>query len=473
MKRLTLLLGVMLATFCISNGGTTPPPKPEFPPLQFNPPRPQRLVLPNGITVFLLEDHELPLVHLSAYFRLGSQDDPADKVGMANLVAEGLSRGGSTSYTPEQIETTLDRKAATLAFGSAMENGMATLHCRAQDFNEIFAMFADILMHPQFRKDKVELARSQALESLRRMNDDPEETARREFRRLMYGATHPYARIASPQSLNSIKRQDLIDMHARLLSPNALSISISGDFDSQKMLSTLQQTFGVWPKKESSAAIVPAPEAPTEKRVFYISRAINQTQIRIGGLGLARHSPDHFAWELLNELWGGSAASRLFRVVRTQLGLAYSVGSAYSEPSQTGLIVAVSQTRGSQTIAAIQGILKVSQDVQDTPFSPDEIQWAKESIRNRFVENFTSSAQIAEQVMAYDYFGFPKDYLDTYTAKVNAVTSDDLRRVAKTYMHMERASILIMGDLSTFEKPMSVLGRPREIKPLDYSQDQP
>src|SRR5260370_24161305 len=110
---------------------------------------------------------------------------------------------------------------------------------------------------------------------------------------------------------------------------------------------------------------------------------MNQSQIRMGDFGLARHSPDHFAWEVFNELWGGSATSRLFRTVRTQLGLAYSVGSGYSEPAEKGLIVAVSQTRGSQTIAATQSILKITQDLREVPFTENEISDAKESIRNR------------------------------------------------------------------------------------------
>ena len=152
--------------------------------------------------------------------------------------------------------------------------------------------------------------------------------------------------------------------------------------------------------------------------MFYIQKPINQSQIRIGEFGLARHSPDHFAWEVFNELWGGGGTSRLFRTVRTELGLAYSVGSGFSEPQERGLIVAVSQTRGSQTIAAANAILKINQDVREAPFTPQEISDAKESIRNRFVENFTSSEQIASYMMNLEYFGFPADYLETYTQNI-------------------------------------------------------
>src|SRR5262249_34847549 len=157
-------------------------------------------------------------------------------------------------------------------------------------------------------------------------------------------------------------------------------------------------------------------------------REINQSQIRTGDFGLARHDPNHFAWEVFNELWGGSATSRLFRTVRTEQGLAYSVGSGYSEPREKGLIVAVSQTRGSQTMAAVNSILQITQDVRSAPYTAKEISDAKEAIRNRFVENFTSSAQIAAYVMNLEFFGFPPDYLDTYPQHIADVSASDLKR---------------------------------------------
>jgi zinc protease len=157
--------------------------------------------------------------------------------------------------------------------------------------------------------------------------------------------------------------------------------------------------------------------------------------------------------------------------VRTQLGLAYGVGSGYSEPAVPGIIVAISQTRGSQTIAAAQAILKINKELRDAPFSEQEISDAKEAIRNRFVENFTSSAEIASYVLNLEYFGFPADYLETYTQHTAQVTAQDLRRVGNSYLHPERSTLLLLGDLSTFDKPVSTLGHPQEIKALDYTDD--
>ncbi len=449
-----------------------PPPMPEFPPLHFNPPKPVRTVLDNGLVVYLLEDHELPLIKMEMYFQAGTQYDPIDKIGLGSIFGQAMTYGGSLSHPPEEIEKTLNRKAAAINFAIGLENGEGSMGCRKEDFDTIFALFSDLVLHPQLRKDQVELAKSKALESLRRLNDDPEEVARRELRRVMYGAHHPYARIPSPAMIKNIKRDDLLKAHKLFLRPNASSIAVSGDFQSAEMLAKLKNAFGPWAKSDAQWPKIPAPALFQERRVFYIQRPINQSQIRIGDFGLARHSPDHFAWEVFNELWGGSATSRLFRTVRTELGLAYSVGSGYSEPAEKGLIVAVSQTRGSQTIAATQSIVKITQDVREAPFTPKEISDAKESIRNRFVENFTSSAQIASYVMNLEYFGFPPDYLDTYTQHIAQVSADDLRRVGQTYLHPERFTILVEGDLSTFDKPVATLGKPQEIKLEDYTNEQ-
>src|SRR5258708_6616860 len=213
-----------------------------------------------------------------------------------------------------------------MPFSIGFEDGGGSMGCRAEDFDVIFGLYTDLVLHPQFRKDQVELAKSKALESLRRMNDDPEEVARRELRRVLYGAHHPYARIPSPAMIKNIKRDDLLGAHKRFFRPNGSWIAVSGDFQSAQMLAKFKQAFPSWPKPDAQRSPVPAPTPPQERRIYYIQRPLNQSQIRIGDFGLTRHSPDHFAWEVFNELWGGSATSRLFRTVRTQLGLAYSVG---------------------------------------------------------------------------------------------------------------------------------------------------
>jgi zinc protease len=469
-RRLSALL--FAATLALP-GQAVPPALPDFGPLEFKPPKPERFVLDNGLVVFLLEDHELPLISVMTAHRAGAQYDPIDKVGQTQIFGPAMTLGGSQTHTPEEIERLLDKTAASVQFSGGLESISGSMNCRTENFDEIFAVFSNLMLHPTFRKEQVELHKEKTLEALRRMNDDPEEMTRREFRALVYGRNHPYARSPSPITIKNIKRQDLIEQHSRYFIPNATWIAVSGDFRSDDVKKKIREAFGGWPKGRLELSAVPQVPSTINGGVYYIQQRINQSQIRIGGLGLERHSPDHFAWEVFNELWGGSAASMLFRTVRTQQGLAYSVGSAFSEPPQKGLVVAISQTRGAQTIAAVQSIIDISSRAASAPFKPDDIEGAKEAIKNRLIENYTSSAQIVSGVMNFEYLGFPPDYLETYTDRISKITLADLQRVGKTYLQPDRAKILIVGDLSTLEKPISTLGKAQEVKPLDYSQEAP
>ena len=468
-----LQIAVFSAFILMPAAHATPPPLPHFPPLVFHPPKPEKFVLENGLTVFLLEDHELPLIKVSALIRTGTQYEPPDKVGLGGIFSDAMTEGGALTHTPEEIERILDENAATISFGMDTESGSAAMSCRAQDFSEIFGIFSDLLQHPLFRNDRLALAKAKALESLRRMNDDPEDETRREFRIVMYGKDHPYARVPSPATIQGVRREDLLEWHRHYYHPNAVELAISGDFQSAAMKEALRRALGGWPKGSLELPPVAPVVPPPEPRLFYIQRAIDQSQIRIGSLGLVRHSPDHFAWEVFNELWGGSAVSALFQTVRTRLGLAYAVGSAYSEPAERGLIVAVSQTRAPETVAAAQAILEVSENARQANFTANQIKGAKESIENRFVENYASSDQIASEIMSEDYFGYPPDYLDAYTGHIAAVTPADLKRVGAAYLHPDQSTVLIVGDPSTFLKPLSALGKPQPLKPVDYSQGVP
>jgi predicted Zn-dependent peptidase len=474
MKTFFKITGILFFTFALCPlpcSFSNPPQLPEFPPLTFHPPKPARYQMANGLTVFLLEDHELPLIRVQMLIRAGSEYDPPEKTGLSEIFGEALTLGGSQHYTPEQIQRGLETAGATMSFAVSMESTSASFTCRISDFDRFFPIFTDVLEHPLFRKDFFEVAKSKQYEALRRMNDDPADVCRREFHKAAYGKDHPYARTPTPETLDHIKRDDLLEMHARYFHPNNSYIAVSGDFSADEIKRKLEQSLGSWEKKEVSFPSVPRVQPTTARKVFYVEQPITQTQIRIGGTGFARLSPDHFAWEVFDELWGGSGTSRMFKVIRTQEGLAYAVGSAFSEPEDLGLIVAICQTRGPESPAAIQAILDIMGEVKDAPFTDKEIVSAKESIRNRFVENFTSSAQIAGEIMRLEYDGYPSDYLDTYTEKIGAVTREDLRRVAQKYLHPEQSIIMVVGDLSLFSKPISTFGQPIPIKLENYTEE--
>lgn len=462
------LFAICFLLFDISYANS--PPLPEFPPLQFHPPKPERFELPNGLVVFLLEDHELPLIKVQLMVKAGSQYDPADKVGMSEIFGPAMTEGGSAHNKPDAIQRALDVTGGSIGFSVDMENAAGSLSCRTTDFDKLFAIFTDLLMAPQFDNQFVNLEKDKAHEALRRMNDEPENVARREFRHVVYGKTHPYARTPDPTSIDNIKWKDLFEMHQHYFKPNVTMLAVSGDFQSAAMKEKIKAALGTWARADVSYPIVPGVTPTSATELYYVQMPITQSQIRIGRTGMARHNPDHFAWEVFNELWGGSATSRLFRTVRTQQGLAYEVGSTFTEPGDLGMIVALCLTRGPETPNAIRSILKINKEVQDAPFTDEEVNSAKDSIINRFVENFTSSDQIAQEIMAMEFRGYPKDYLDTYTSKISQVEKSDLKRVAQKYLQPDKSIMLVVGDLSTFDTPISTLGHPQEIRLPDYRE---
>lgn len=467
---------LMTLVMCIGIGlpaQALPPKLPAFAPLVFNAPKTQKVVLENGLILFLLEDHELPLIRLSATFTGGTQADPPTKLGLGSIFDEVLTHGGSLSHSSEEIEKRLDLKAASLSFSVGMENASGSLRCRAEDFDDIFGIFVELVRQPLFRKDQLNLAKEKMLEGLRRLNDDPDELARREFRKLIYGSDHPYARVATPATVRAITREDLFAYHRKFFHPNGTMIALSGDFESAKMIARVRSALGDWPRQDIALTPIEDRRTPVARGVFYIQRPIKQSQIRMGKLGLARHDPDHYAWQVFNELWGGSATSWLFSRVRTQMGLAYSVGSGYSEPEKTGILVAVSQTRGPQTIAAVNAMRAIGRQVSSAPFSESDVRAAKEAIQNRFIQNYTSSAQIAQQAMHQEFFRFPSNYLETYTERIGQVSLAELRRVGQRFFSGDDFTLLLIGDLSTFDQPVASLGKAIEIRPPDYSQEEP
>lgn len=441
-----------------------PPPLPEFPPLKFYPPPVRREVLSNGMTIFFLEDHELPLIDISMRIRTGSQYEPADKIGLTSIFAEALRDGGTATRSPEEIRRALEQKAASIGFGVGTESADGSLSCRTQDLDQVLAIFADLLRNPRFEKSQVELHRQQLLESIRRRDDDPGETARRAFRKILYGSDHPYSRTPEIATAQRVTRRDLIEFHKAYFQPNAMWLAVSGDFKTEEMRGKLENVFGNWPQGSAAFPAVPKVQNKKERVVRYVYRGIPQSQVRVGHLGVARHHAEHFALEILNEIWGGEPGARLWRIVRTQKGLAYSIGSAISEPADLGMIVAGGQTKGLSTSDVIMSILEITRDLKEGHLTEQEVQQAKEAIINRFVSNFTSSHQIAVQRMELEYFGFPADYLNTYTTRVRAVTLADVKRAAAQHLDPDHAAILVVGDPNSFSKPLSAFGSVEEIK---------
>jgi len=419
----------------------------EAEPLEFKVPGVERLVLENGLVVYLMEDHMLPLVKIYAAVRTGAIYEPPEKAGLAALTGEVMRTGGTETMLPDEVNEALEFVAAEIEVSIEREKGVASLDLLRKDLDVGLRIFADVLRRPRFDEAKIALRKAELAEEFRRENDDPEEILFREFRELLYGE-HPYARrvIGAPETVAAIGRDDLAAFHGRFFHPNNIIMGVSGDFERDEMLAKLNAVFGDWPRAELDIPEPPPVPATFARSLNFIEKDLVQSNIIIGHLGIDRLDPDYYAAYVLNYILGGSGFnSRLMEEVRTKAGLAYAVGSYFYAPRYTGFFFAYCFTKTEKTEEAVCMILDELERVRREEVTDEEFARAKKAIENQFVFRFETAERIVEQKVEIEYAGLPMDYLERYLDIIRALTKADLVRVAERLLHPDRATVLVIG----------------------------
>jgi zinc protease len=265
--------------------------------------------------------------------------------------------------------------------------------------------------------------------------------------------------VAEYSTVAVVSRQDLLDWHHTYVHPNNIILGIVGDFDATAMEARLRQTFGAWPKGPAPQEVKVDP-APAKPGYYLIQKEdVNQSSINMVGVGIRRDNPDYYAVRVFNEAFGGGFSSRLFRTIRTEKGLAYGVGggvgTAFDHP---GMVRLTMGTKSGTTLESIQALDEQIDDVAKHPISEAEIKLAKDSILNSFIFNLDSPDKILRERMAYEFYGYPQDYLEKFREGVEKVTQADVARAATRYLHKEKLTVLVVGNPAEFDKPLSSLG---------------
>ena len=419
--------------------------------------------------LYLLEDRELPLFNINGLIKTGSIYEPGDKVGLASIFASVMRTGGTVSREPDALNEELESMAAAVEISMSAEYGGMSLSTLAEDIEKGLEIFADVLMHPAFREDKLELRKQQTIEGIRRRNDNPIQLAWRNFSALLYGKSHPFGRYSEIEGVESITVADLQAFHAKYYQPDNISLAITGDFETETLIAQLETVFAGWENSVIEFPAVPSVENAPEPSVNYIFKELNQTTMLIGHFGIKRTPdfPDYFALRVMNEILGeGGFTSRLMREVREKHGLAYMVGSLMQTSYYTnpGEWFAYSQTRADKTAEAIALIIDIVSDLRETPVPEDELQRTKDSLTNSFVFQFDSSSQIAFQQMMLAFRGYAPDFLETFSANIAKVTAEDVQQVAQKYLHPDALTIVTVGNKDSFDRPLSEFGEVNEIE---------
>jgi predicted Zn-dependent peptidase len=326
-----------------------------------------------------------------------------------------------------------------------------------KDLDEALGIFSEVMRSPAFNEEKVELAKMKMIESIRRQNDDPLTIASREFKRKVYQGD-PRGRVRTIEGVRRITRQDLIEFHRIAFTPNNILIGISGDFEKEGILDSISKVFGDWEKDSESIPSRPIPESRYESSVVYAQRLLPQSTILLGHLCCPKNHPDYFPMVVLNDILGEGFNSRLMKEIRSNRGLAYSVGSFYRGDIDYGVFGAYAMTKSETTATVIELILSELNRIIDEGVTPEELTWAKDSIINKYIFSFASTAGLVEQYISLEYDNLPEDYLETYPGMISAVNLEDIKRVAKDYLKPDKSILVVVGNDEGFEKPLSFLG---------------
>lgn len=442
----------------------------RYPPLRsFDIPKPQRVVLDNGMVVLLIEDHELPLIEATALVRAGTRSDPADKIGLADLAATALRTGGTTKMPSDQLDDFLESRAATIEARADNASTTVSLSSLRQDFPDVLRLLADVLRRPAFDPQRLEVARNQAIGQISRQNDNPFFITFREFPKLIYGADSPYARSATHATLRAIRRDDLIAWHRARFQPDRIVLGLSGDFRTDEALALVREAFGDWPRGAAEPpAEIPYRKTPAPGVYFAEKPDAPQSQVMMGHLGVERNDPDFFALAVGNEVLSGSFASRLFSSVRTRQGLAYTVfGGVEAEWDYPGMATLFVSTKKETTGAGIAALLAEAQKIiKDQPPTDEEVAKAKQALLNAFVFNSDAPRRVLAQQLYYEFYGYPLDWLARYRAGVEAVTPDQVRQAMARHLRPGEFAILVVGPSQGTDRPLTDFGK---VSPVDLS----
>ena len=389
----------------------------HYKPLLFEPPRVERVLLDNGLRLFILPDKELPLVQIKAVVRTDSMYDPPGREGLAELTATTMRTGGTAGMSGDTVDEALESMAATFQVSVNRDSGIFVFSVLKKDIERGFYLFSRTLMQPSFEESKLILGKDLKIEELKRIFDDPQKLAFREFGRLMHEGS-PRGRLATSDSIRAIRRDDLLRCHRLFFHPGNIMLSITGDIECKEANILVDRYLGSWRSPEGKPE-TPSLPRPQEGNIFFLTKEVPQSIVIFGWMAPAKTDIQFYPLDVLDFIVGsGGFRSRIFQEIRTNLGVAYSTGSFYNAKSDYGLFGAYALTKSESTVTVTTRIQNIFREMSEKPVRPEELEGARKAILNSFIFSFTSAEQIAFQKLMIEYNGLPDDFLIAYRSKI-------------------------------------------------------
>ncbi|MEP6755864.1 MAG: pitrilysin family protein [Chthonomonadales bacterium] len=424
-------------------------------------PRPKEFKLPNGVRIFVLEDHRLPTVRISVGMKAGALIEP--KPGVAEYTASMMNEG-TFSKDYNKLGEAEESIAAQIGVASSSEKSTVSVSGLSEYTDQLVDLMSDVLLHPAFPQDRFDKLKTRSAGGLAQRRSNAAGLAGDIVARTFYGKT-PYARVApTGDQIKAITRDDLVNFHAQYYKPNGCIIGVTGDVDTRFIVGKLTEALKTWQPGDSEPTYPAANFTPKEStKIWLIDRPNSaQTVLQFSNLALARTDPDYIPLVVANHILGGGSSARLFQNIREDKGYTYGAYSSLSAPKWMGLWGASANVRTEVTEPAVAEFFKEFKRIQVEPVKADELDRAKRSIIGSFARTLENTDSVLGRTLEIVEYGFPADYWDTYASKIEAVTSEDVMRVSKKYLGDNRIQLIAVGERSKIEEGLKKFG-PLEV----------
>ena len=440
---------------------------PTLRPIQI--PKVATFTLPNGMKLFLLEDHELPIIHGVAQVRTGNLFDPADRIGLATMTGMVIRTGGTRTKTGEQLDEQLENIAASVESNIGESSGSVSFSALKENTDEVLGVFKDVITAPEFRPDKITLARTQLRGAIARRNDDARGVAEREFASIVYGEDTPYGWDMQYATVDRITRGDLQDFYKRYFFPANIVLGAWGDFDTAEMKAKIEKLFADWTVQQAPVPEFPKVGGKAAPGVFVaVKKDVAQTFFSIGQLGGQFNEKDYPALVIMADILGGGFRSRLVERVRTKMGNAYDIGADWdANYDHAGLFTISGGTKSLSTSETFKAIQEEVDRIRTSEVTEEELTTAKDTVLNSLVFAYDTRAKTLGRMLTYEYYGYPSDFIERYQKALEAVTRADVLRVAKEHLRPAAFTTVAVGNPDDFGHPLAALGP--SVKTIDLT----
>ena len=457
------LIGLLLISFQVAVYAQKHPSELRKPdPIKMTPPVAEKFEVGQGIKVNFLEDNELPLVNLSAYFKGGSLSDPGDKIGLASLMATVMRSGGTAKMSGDEIDGELSFLPAPLGVGAGEEIFSASFQCLKRHLPRVLEIFKDIVTSPAFVQEKLDLARDQWKERMKTRWDSPQTAKTLIFNELLVG--YEEERMANPRTLNNISRKDLVEIHQKYFVPNNMSIVIGGDIAVSEAKKELNEVFKDWRPRKVTFLPLPKLEDKSRPKVYYAYKDIPQAHILLGHyVDITRDHPDMEKLGILSSVLGGGLSSRLSEEIRVKRGWTYGISGYVGAARANGSFRIDSALKAESLGEALTIIKNIVKGMQTELITDEELERTKDSRIYGSVFQYNNPLNIVAGQVLRKIQGRPPFDDSKRLEKIRAVTKEDVLALAKKYIHLDKLMFVIVGDKKKFDKPLEEFGEVVEL----------